>query len=316
MVEATLPREAGSSSELLSSTHVFLIEVASTHEKPWVREPSGEEKRGIDLHLSVREVLKGPAPAKENTPVAAEVFQHRSPNPFGEEGPLWSQIQPEAGKSYSIFSEGDGSSSLGTLLNEGACQRILPGAQIAEVHLARSAEHVFQEKKAEAAPPGQDSEVLASRALIAFATSRAPQLSDLFGRYLWARIVPSFLRSPDRPVGELMALLTSSLTPPSLRLELSASLDRVAPDLAGDSHFLAVVARAYFELLLDPKARDLHSRITQIGLYFLIFPEEGAPARVAASALFPDPAERQRYAAALAAIGNDRAAALAAWLQR
>jgi hypothetical protein len=309
-----LPREARSSSELLAASHVFTIDVRQVTDKPWMPRPDGWQGRGLDLDIVVREVLKGTLSVAPDRPVRVEVFQRRSPSPFGEQAPLWSQIEPEAGASYLIIAAGEPDSPLGVLLNEGACLRILPGAASVQVHLARQAEQIFQETRAASPPPGQDSEVLASRALLAFTTAHLAEASDLFGRYLWARIVPSFVRSADRPVGELMALITSPAVAPDLRLELCASLDRVSGPLGSDETYLRTVANGYFRLLLDPGAEALHHRIVQVGLYLLVFPSEGGPARERASVVIPDPAARAQGAAALANHTGERAQALIAWL--
>ena len=311
--EAALPVEPSSRSELLSATHVFSIEIVSVQSSPWISKSDGTQSRSLDLDIKLLETLKG----QLTTPVG-EVFEasvdqiQGSPRlpPVG----IWSALEPEAKARYLVVANGLPTSAAKDVLAERALVRISDGAAAAEVHLAKEGEGVFRAALSAPANAGKEPDLAASRALLDVALNDVARAGDLFGRYLLARITPSFVRSPDRPVAPLVALLTAPGASFGLRAEISALLDQVAVELGGDPVFLQAVANGYLQLLVDPGAQRLHHRLVQVSLYLLVFPKDDGKARAPSSQVVPDAAARARYKAALAAFPGDRSAKLSAWL--
>ncbi|WP_159397363.1 hypothetical protein [Sorangium cellulosum] len=316
LAEGRLPVEEASTSELLSLSNVFVVEIASARMAPWSRGADGLERRNVEMTVRLLEVLKGSLAQAPGATFPLEIEQRRD----GElmvlrHHGLWSHAQPppDVGVRYLVMAGAAPAAvaDAASLMREGACQRLLAPALASDVHLAKQAEKIFQERLS--ATGVKDPELDAARALLDFANARRAEARDLFGRYLWARILPSFLRSESRPTREALALMTATDATLGLRGECLGSFDRIAPVLANNPDFVRELARALVGMLLDPAAEPLHQRVVTVSLFFLVFPDEATP-RVRADAILPDPGERARARQAVAKVPGDRATKLVAWL--
>ncbi len=312
--ETDLPVEPSSRSELLSATHVFTVEITAVHPTPWAAKPDGTRSRVLDMDAKLLDVQKGQLATPAGEPFEVSV-QQIEVSPRLPPAGIWSALEPEAGTRYLVVANGLPTSKAQDLLAERALVRIADAAAAAEVHLAKEGELVFRSALSDPAHAGKDAEIAASRALLDLASNDIARAGDLFGRYLLARITPSFVRSPERPVAPLVALLVAPGASFGLRAEISALLDQVAVELGADPVFLQTVASGYFQLLVDPGAQRLHHRLVQVSLYLLIFPKDDGNARAPSATVIPDAAARAQFKAALAAFPGDRAAKLSTWLQ-
>jgi len=318
--EAELPVEPGARSELLAATHVFAVELRASDAKPWVPVEGGLRERRVDLTVALLEDLKDRLPAPEGPlrsrplPVGSTfpltVEQRRLRNPMGDHPGLWSHLEVEPGTRYVFASRGTAQSSAAELMREGPVLAVWPGSAAVEVHLARGIEYVFQAERR--AHGNRDATDAAARAAIGFVSAHLPVAGDVTGRFLWARIQPTFLHAPAPPVSEAVALLTAPQASRGLRVELIAGLDAVAQAPEVGAAFIRTVAAGYFTLLRDPGASALHPRLVDVSLYLLLFP--GDARRFPAETVFPEAAERARLRAALAPFTSEHAQKLASWL--
>lgn len=310
--DAPLPVEARSSSEILRATHVLLVEIRAVRATEWEVSPN-EERRHLDLDVALVETLKGTTARKDGDVFPFEVDQIKG-SPRQPPPNVWSQLSPEVGSRFLFVSNGAAAAEPAALLAPAAVVRVSSGDQAADVHLAKRAERIFVNVRDQPASEGGDREIAASRAILALTQDNMASAGDVFGRYLCARVLPSFARSPERPVTELAALLTSPKGTFGLKIEVTAGLDSAGADLGGDALFVRTIARAYFEMLLDPALAKMHHRLVQVSLYFLIFPEDEETPKPRAVDVVPDAAARGRYAKALEAHANERGNALSHWL--
>lgn len=310
--EAQLPVEARSSSEILRATHVLLVEIRAVRATEWEVSPN-EERRHLALDVALVQTLKGTTSRKDGDVFPFEVDQIkgslRQPPPN-----VWSQLAPEVGSRFLFVSSGADDADPAVLLAPAAVVRVSSGDQAGDVALAKRAERIFVNVRDQPGTGGGDPEIAASRAILALTQDNIASAGDVFGRYLCARVLPSFARSPERPVAELASLLTSAKGTFGLKIEITAGLDSAGADLGGDAVFVRTVARAYFEMLLDPALAKMHHRLVQVSLYFLIFPEDEDTPKPRALDVVPDAATRGRYAKALEPHANERGNALAHWL--
>jgi len=321
LAEAPLPLEARSVSEILRASHVLLVEIRAVRASEWEATSPDDQKRHLDMDIALVETLKGTTRLNDGAVFRVEVDQLQG-SPRLPPANVWSALSPAPGSRFLFVSNGqlvsNGQEPVdpAELLAPAAVVRVSSGAQAVEVHLAKRAERLFINVRDSPDPGPADRELAASRAIIALAQENIASLGDIFGRYLCARVLPSFARSPDRPVSELAALLTSPTGTFPFKIELTAGLDQAGIDLGGDPLFLRAVVRAYFEMLLDPALANMHHRLVQVSLYLLIFPEDDEGPRPRADDVLPDAAARARYEKALGAHPNERGKALAHWLSQ
>lgn len=313
MPESDLPTVGRSRSEILRATHVLSAEILSVRAGDWAPGAGGRLARRVEMKMKLLEVLKG----KTTTPAGAEFdleIEQFEESPRLPPANIWSALELEAHQRYLFVSNGVDEATAAGLLSTGALVRVSDGAAAADVHLARAAEALRQKAVDDAQPAGKDGEVAALLALVAFAAGRADTAGDTFLRYLIARVGPTFVRSAERPTADLVGLLTHAKAPFAARAEVLAFLDEVGSALGDDPAFLRAVAPAYFQVLVDPGAAQMHHRLVQVSLYLLIFPKDDGKARATAEALIPDAGARGKYRQALSVFEGDRAEKLARWL--
>jgi hypothetical protein len=314
--EAPLPHEPGSMSELLAQTEIFTVEITAARPTPWARAADGLEHRKVALQAKVAQVWKGSLRQGAGQGFEVEIEQRRMGEGLmlGYLG-LWSHVvpSPEAGVGYLVLADGalGVSADAAALLQEGPLQRLFAPDLALDVHLAKQAEKVHAE--ALRAPDGGAAPIDAARAILAFAAAHRAEARDVFGRYLWARLIQLFAASPKRPLAEALSLMTAPDATAGLRAECVGAFDRLAPVLAQDRAFLLDLGRALAALVVDPTAAVLRQRVVTVSLYFLVFPDEAQP-RFQAAEILPDAAARARAKAVVESVPGPRGQKLAAWL--
>lgn len=315
---APLPFEPKSRAELLSSSHLFTVEVVTAQASPWAVGPDGLEHRSIVLGLRLSALLKGRLTIPAGETFSVTLPQRRESELVGNDyHGLWSHVSPEPapGVKYLVVATSPDSAPAdpASLLLEPVLKMVLAAALAADVALAEQGEQHFQ---GALGAGGSDPDLNAASALLQFAGAHAGAAGEPFSRYLWERIQPTVMRVAPGVRPALLALLATPGISAALRLTLLVGVERVLPDLqAADPRFLRDAGRAMAMLLLDPGAKHVHQRVITVSLFHLVFPDE-ANAQVAAADVLPDATERKRVADVLRASRDERAQKLLAWLER
>ncbi len=306
-----LPHDAGSESELLYSTHLFAVEVLSLEVTPWALGADRLERRRLQMDLKLLDVFKGSVSLERNETFRLKGEQRReSEFVVSDYHGLWSHITPAAGVRYLVVAKAAGITSPDELMGEESCQGLLDYERAREVQIALEAERIFQEVSLK--QDGKSAQLAAARALLRFTQERCAACSDVFARYLWARVRPIFVESDERPLTEVLALIMAEDASVALRGSLIADLYDAVLFLDSPPDLHQRVVRSFFSLLLQKEAGPLQHGLLEVQLYNLVF--EDGTARIAAGAIFPEATERDRLKAALLHFDSERAKALLAWL--
>ncbi|MBZ5625996.1 MAG: hypothetical protein LAQ69_46005 [Acidobacteriia bacterium] len=291
-----LPLEPQSTSEILSATHLFTVAIVGRDDVPWGTGPGGMQQRTLRLQVELLELLKGSLDVPPGTRFSLEVVQKRV-SAFIEMDymGLWSHADTAPGVRYLVVSTG-ASQSPAKLMQEGPCKRLFDAKLAADVHAAIAAE------------PGTN----ASR-LLQFAYERRAKVDELFGRYLWARIKPAFLKQHAMVLPLIVRLMHAADATEGFRRSVADGLDDAMSDLHEPDDLVIAVARAYFEMLAQPEAQPLHDDLIEGYIFNTVFIDEGK-SRIDSHRVFPNAADRQRYASLLKDSDQERAAELRNWL--
>jgi hypothetical protein len=291
-----LPVEPQSTSELLSATHIFTVSIAGRQEAPWAAGPGGLQQRKLRLQLELLESLKGSLDVAPGGTFALEVPQKRvSELVEMDYMGLWSHADTTPGVRYLVISAG-GSKSPAELMQEGPCQRLFDAKLAADVHAAVAAE------------PATD-----APRLLQYAYERRTAVDELFGRYFWARLRPAFLREYPSLISPLLRLVQAAGEQVGFRRSVMDGLDDAVGLLDAPEDLVIPVARAYFQLLEQRETEPIQGELIEVHLFNTVFKDEGKP-RMDSHLIFPDPADRQKYAALLKGSDLKRAAELRRWL--
>lgn len=306
-----LPHEPGSRSEVLSATHLFTVEVETVTATPWAVGPSGLEQRSLTLKLRLLDVFKGALREKKGEVFEATVGQERESELVESDyHGLWSHTSPEPKKRYLVVAE-SAESRGAALVQDGPAKRLLAGELGGDVRFALEGETLFQERLHD--PTGTARELAAARALLEHADESRSLARDVFGRYLWARVSPVFLASKDRPLVELLDLVTADDATLPLRAELCDGLYEATLALEPNPELSRKVVRALLTVLLEDEAKPLRHRLVNAELHPLVLDPDGRP-KVPADDAVKSPADRAKLGAILTELRTPRATALAAWL--
>lgn len=306
-----LPVEPGSRSEVLSATHLFTVEVEAVTATPWAVAPSGLEQRSLTLRLRLLDVLKGALREKKGEVFEAVVGQERESELVESDyHGLWSHTSPEPKKRYLVVAE-SAESRGAALVQDGPTKRLLAGELAGDVRFAQEGESLYQEQLREAG--GTTGELAAARALLDHADASRGLARDVFARYVWARVAPVFLGSKDRPLVELLDLVTADDATLPLRAELCDGLYEATLALEPNPELSRKVVRALLTVLLEDEAKPLRHRLVNAQLHSLVLDPEGRP-KVSAEDAVKSPGDRAKLGAILAELRTPRATALGAWL--
>ncbi|MFT3775571.1 MAG: hypothetical protein QM820_60255 [Minicystis sp.] len=312
-----LPVEPGSRAELLSSTHLFTVEITALDAEPWTRGADGLSHRKLKMGVKLVEILKGTLDRRPGEVFPLEVAQRRVSKSI-EEGyhGLWSHADPEVGKGYLVISRAPGATSAPGLMREGVCEALLGKESAADVHLAEEGEQRYRHKLADRTE--QDAQAAAARALIGLAAAHVPEESDLLARYLWARVEGTLVHADGKPgtIGDLLGLLTAPGGKQRFRIELIGAVEQLVENSEAPpervKELAREVARAFFGVLVDPAATEMQESLVNVSLYPLVFPEDRP--RLKAQEVLPAAADRQKARAALAHVHSEQAQKLTSWL--
>lgn len=306
-----LPYEQDSTSEILSSTHLFLVEVVSIEEMPWSGGPDGLEHRGLGMDMKLLEVYKGTLDLEPDGVFHLEVEQRRE-SEFVESDyhGLWSHIEPAVGVQYLVFAIAQ-TQSPADCMQEDTCQRLYDGERTPEIRLAVEAERVFRDTYENQAL--EDPELTAMIALIRFGQEHRVTGRDIFGRYLWARVSARFIQDEEHLFPEIQALIAASDAQIDLRTSLIYDTYDAVLFEKSNSEIYIKMLRTFFSLLLQAESEQLHEDLVNIYIYDLAVPAEGRKPRV--DRVLPDGEERDRIEIVLSKFDTDRAREVLAWLK-
>jgi hypothetical protein len=303
-----LPHEPRSSSELLSSTHLFTVEILSMKEAPWGVGDDGLEHRRLEMEAKLLELYKGRLNLQRQQAFRFSVEQRRESEFFVTDfHGLWSHVQPVSGTCYLVVTQG-ASDSPAELMQEPHCKQLVDCKNGVEVQLALEAERLYQDML----KTGRTRSLSFARSLLKLASERRAQGGEFFARYLWARLGPSFLESPEQLLPDILEWITSAgLSVPFRRALLGGFTDAYSL-LNFNPALHQSVVRAFFSLLLLSEAGPLHHELLQVNLYNLVF-DNDVP-RMSAQAIFPERAERERWRGVLSHFDSEGGQKLSQWL--
>jgi hypothetical protein len=213
------------------------------------------------------------------------------------------------GAEYLIISRGT-TNQIAELLQEGLCQAVFDAGYIADVRAAMEGERIYRDELARAGEP--DSGVAAARALLSFASERRSTVKDLFGRYLWARLLPAFLRSEQSLAAPVLTLVQAENATLGLRGVLISGVYEATLLLEPNADLSRTVIRALFSVLEQKSAAPLAGRLVEAQLYNLALREGNVDVPV--ETIFPEQSERDALRNALQPFTSERARELSSWL--
>jgi hypothetical protein len=311
-----LPHEAGSLSEILAATHLFVVKIESITASPWEPGPDGLEQQTAWMNLRLEHVLKGRlnlAPGATFTLAAPR--RRENALMVSDYHGFWSHAEVAAGQERLVIAGGSGGDPAALMLEPSI--RDLPdgalaGDVVAALALERSQAGDLAEggAKAEAAALVDLSEVDRERA----------RCHGLLGRYLWVRLDPVYAAHEMAIRSAALDIALAADTTPELRAAMVEGLFAATSALPPEPARRAALAGPLFRLLQLPANAISRDRLVQVVLFALVF-GQGAQAGqgnepISAAATIPDEAERSQVIAVLSAMSGERPSALAAWLRQ
>lgn len=310
--EIGLPREPDSAAELLSATHLFVVDIISLQATDWAFEEDGLEHRRLQMQLRLEQLFKGTIALDPGKTFTLEVEQRReSAFEVSDYHGLWSHVEPvpAVGVRYLVIARAE-LTSPAELMQEGPCQRLLDVGSASDVELALGAEKRYDKVLAE---KGKEyPELDAARALLKFAADERVQAKDLFADYFWARVEPVFLQKAEDLLPHVLGLIMAADATIGLRRSLLYNLYQAVLLLEPAPDLVATMIKALFSLLIQEEASQLHSLLIEVQLYNLIFRQEQPQFDVAM--ILPNQADRDQILTVLSGFDSDRSQALMAWL--
>lgn len=307
-----LPYRPELSSETLSASHLFTIEILSVNAMPWRRESDGLEHRRLGMQVKLVEVFKGTLHVYPDETFHVDVEQRReSEYTVSDFHGLWSHVEPAAGQRYIVVADGPVASPA-ALMQEGAARQLLDATYDSDVRFDLEAEQVFQDALAESQE--DNPELNAAHRLLKLTFDRRAESRDVVARYVWDYVEPVFLRTPQALLPEILSVITADDANLELRRSLiddlydAVLLHEMGPTVASD------VIRAFFSLLLQQSARPLYQTLVDVQLHNLIF--DGEEPGASADSIIPEQTLRDLYESVLRGLDSDSADVLVAWLRQ
>lgn len=281
-------------SEILRATAIFLFKLAEVKLGPW--EPSGSaQARSVEMHLAIERVYKG-----EVQPRPGEMFVHRVQRrglPSGiamDDHGLWSHPSLKPGSRVLAFCTGTAHDAR-QLLTDAQCERLYDPPEPA----SRDVEAAMALEAARATPDK----------ILAAAAAQADQRTDIFARYVWARVV-GWVTGTAEHYHQMLTVLTNPHTDARARQAYLMAL--VEQQIEGAGPRAADLIRAIFILLAQPETKSLRPNLVEVYLPNLIGLHDPTPRFSADQVFHGHPAERTAARHASAA-GSD-GAELTTWL--
>lgn len=305
---SSLPYEPNSSSELLSANHLFTVEILRLESSPWSFGADELERRSLQMDLRLLEVFKGDLDIEENESFQLEVEQRRESEFIRSDYyGLWSHIEPAAGTRYLVVANGTATSPA-ELMQEEYCEQLLDEELSTDVRAAVEAE----EKYINAIQKNGEVETEAARMLLKLAFEYRNQRKDVFARYIWARVRPTFVEDQKSLLPETLEIIAARDGTIELRGSFISDLYATVLFVKPSSDVSREVLRTFFAVLLQEESAPLHYRLVEVQIYNLVFRPEKKP--FAVESILPDSAERERVKAVITKFHTDRAREIIAWL--
>jgi hypothetical protein len=311
MSPASFPYKPQQSSETLSASHLFTIEIVSVDFSEWARHADGLLHRQLSMRIKLLEAFKGVLDLLPNDTFEVRVEQlQESQYVIGDYGDIWSLISPAVGDRYLVVSNAPTITSPAALLQEGALQQLLDASYISDVQFGLEAEQLYEDTLGEAET--EDAELAAARRLLRLTFEKRAVVRDVVARYVWDYVEPVFVRAPDQLLSDILALISAEDASLDLRRSLIANMYDaiVLYDLGPE--VVQPVMKTLLALLVQPSAQPLRQTLIDVQLYNLIFSRGQASA--SADVLLPDRAERDQLRNVVGEADADASEALGDWL--
>jgi hypothetical protein len=303
-----LPVEPDSSSEILSATHIFTVQIESLSAASWTTTPDTLQQRRLNMKARLLEIFKGSMENRSDESFNLDVMQLReSPFLVTDYHGLWSHTDVAQGSRFLIFARAEASRSASRLMQEDTVLRMATADNASDVRLAIQAEESIRRESAR-----QDAtELDRSLAVLKFAVSHRSDGGDIFARYLWSRIEQSFLKSPDRLLPEVLSIVNAQDSALNMRSSLLNDLYSDSLSLEDNTELRRRVVTGLLPLLTQPEARPMLPKLVNIVLFNLIFRSP----QPKSDEVLPDAAERRRLATILNGMDLEEAHNIARWLE-
>lgn len=304
----SLPMEPGSSSELLSATHVFTVEIVKAVPSSWSAWENGLQHRQVNMHVKLLSIFKGTLDLHPNESFDLPVQQKRE-GEFVQSDyhGLWSHVSVESGNRYLVISNSQ-MGSPGVLMQEPACQQLLPANYDRDVLSAMEGETIYVSSLSAKAPRNQPMGLLR---LLDLAHRERTHTRKIFAQYLWARVRPTFSEYQESFLPSVLALITDENSTLELRESLIADLYETTLTL-NSPELTTRVLKTFLLLLTQKSALSLQGRLAEVQIYNLVFREGNSP--VSSKTVTPGPEAVKPILATLIGLGTDRSNQLVKWL--
>ncbi|MFT3857482.1 MAG: hypothetical protein QM742_08300 [Aquabacterium sp.] len=303
-----LPWEPGSPSEVLAASHVLVLTVVHVGDTPWVPQASGLLQRDVPLRLRLDEMLKGRVRQAVSSESTITVPQVQEPGGVvSDYQGFWSTRTPRAGSQHLLLAS-SASDDLAVLMQEAAIRAWLPATQRSDVIFVRNAESRL------GAALRDHHHVQATLPLLLQGTERVrAQLGPLAAGYVQARLGQGSMRDSTLVQAALKLMLAPD-TSVALRTSLATGLSEATLDQDLAPAERVGMVRGLLALSDVAGAADLFEQMAATGLYNLVFLDDKPV--IKAAQVIADKATRVHVAARLRSLDEERADALAHWLEK
>jgi hypothetical protein len=310
--EYSLPVIGNSDAEAFHSTHIFTVLAVDVEHTDWTTAEEGLEIRMMKASFILRETLKGKLDLEIGQRFDFTANQYRS-DPFGigDAPGCWSRIDLRLGDSYMVTAAGSSQKPYELML-DGPCRGIYPFDYIEDIHLAIKAEQLYMTEINTTSHDKPKSEAVL--ALIGFTHNNGAKIRDMYARYFWQRVKAFFIESEDRPLEQVIDLVTDTKVNIEFRAGIVPEITDALLAIDPDKEMISLTLSAWFGLLLQKESEKLHDRLVYVELYDLIF--ENEQPRYRADDLVAPTVDRQEIIRALKRFDYDRAVEIIAWLKK
>lgn len=270
---------ADSTSVILRSTHILVLEILSVDGEDWTPGPRGTSTRAIRIEARLAALIKGRLDVTSGEGLRISAHISRSgPRAVGLPG-VWSRHPPQPGQRIAVFSSAQATHA-DAVMAEPSLLRILPAAEVdADLRQAKAIE--------EAGAP-----LVAALGRV----SEPPLLTPLFAEYLVACLDQEHLIAAPKDLAGLLQWLEAEGRSPAVRLFVIPALyQRMLSGARTPRASAVALARSSLRLLADAPADDaLAQRLVETDLPHLLGLEGSAPKLTPETLFASAPGERDR----------------------
>jgi len=306
-----LPYETASQAELLSSSHLFTVQLDWLDSTSWSMGEDNLEHRQVQFHFRVLEVYKGALRFRAGESFELDVNQERENELFvNDYHGFWSHAEVEAGAQYLVLSRGAGDDPE-TIMREPSIQALMDAGYATDVAEAQADEKQFGSLIRTEEDPKRRCDFarqLLRRAYDERVTCRGP-----FGRYVWARVAPVFNYADEDFMKDIFRVVRADDATLELRESLLYGLYEGVLSLGSTRERTESFLRQALQLLLEPNAAPIYDRLIQVPLYNLVFRPDAAP--IPSEEIVPDSRERDQMRSIVSGFTSPKAQELVGWFE-